>query len=460
MQLMSEKHKTVLLVGDRDPIHKWIDYESEFQKRGWKTILLFYYWNEKHQYRQEKNKQKIRYMLTQPDYMIRPKPEEVIELEKQLNTNSIRSFTFTEMFLYRKSFSKVLCEAKHITEEVNNILRDENPDLLVQAQGAGLLRRIVFSLSSQRNIPNIYFGISWFKNRMFLHDNEMNFVTEYNSHVSIDKETYNIVKAYVDDAVKEKKMYEYTFKSKKKVSIILRIEKLFGKFKSKKIQKVIEGKRIKIDKNLKRKYYSLLNTYLIYEKELPENEYFYFPMHYTRDSQITLREQYYLRQEAVVEYIANSLPFGTKLVIKPHPHAKGDYSFREMSFLKNHENIVVLSPHYSTHAIIDNEKCVGTVIINSSVGFESLLYRKPIFTLGKFYGIRFTDIIEEVEKEHVSSVLKKNFVSRKDQENRETEFINALSCIYKATYPGSVYTNSIDYKTVIDSVLSKYNRIV
>src|SRR6056297_1196238 len=220
MQLMNHPRKTVLIVGDKNPLSDWYKYEKVFNKNGWNTIILFYYWNYDEESQEIVDQYRKRFVFCQPPKLKKPKDEDIALIEKKLNSTSVKSFTFTEAFLYRKKTSEVLCETKKIVDDIEGVLQKEQIDLVVQGQGAGLLRRVVYSLTTQRNIPNIYLGISWFKNRMFLHENEMNIVSEYVPVMKIQKQMYQFIESYADNAIQKKEVYKYRFKEKNDISEI------------------------------------------------------------------------------------------------------------------------------------------------------------------------------------------------------------------------------------------------
>ena len=77
---------------------------------------------------------------------------------------------------------------------------------------------------------------------------------------------------------------------------------------------------------------------------------------------------------------------GIKVVYKPHPigiqkDAKEDKEFLNELLSLKYPNIYISMDDHSVHELID--KSVATVTINSGVGFEAILHKKPVFVLGK-----------------------------------------------------------------------------
>jgi capsule polysaccharide modification protein KpsS len=68
-----------------------------------------------------------------------------------------------------------------------------------------------------------------------------------------------------------------------------------------------------------------------------------------------------------------------KLIIKEHP-----FDVFRKKYNKNiSDDILWLSPETPVSEILTNQFCVGTIVINSTAGLESLIYGKPVIALAK-----------------------------------------------------------------------------
>lgn len=68
-----------------------------------------------------------------------------------------------------------------------------------------------------------------------------------------------------------------------------------------------------------------------------------------------------------------------KLVIKEHPFD----IFRKKYYKQDSDYIIWLDPSVPTEKIFNHAGCLGTVVVNSTAGFESLILGKPVLTLGE-----------------------------------------------------------------------------
>jgi len=108
----------------------------------------------------------------------------------------------------------------------------------------------------------------------------------------------------------------------------------------------------------------------------------FFPLHYANDSQVTIRGEAYADQYALVELIANSLPYGHVLWIKPHPAFAGDIPLARLAAMRRRSpNLRLLDPRIHAHEILRQAQAVVT--INSTTGFEALMFGVRLVTLGK-----------------------------------------------------------------------------
>lgn len=126
------------------------------------------------------------------------------------------------------------------------------------------------------------------------------------------------------------------------------------------------------------------NKYYTDRNEFRDDKTFvYFPLHYPLDSQLTLRGKPFLDQAAIVETIAQYLPYPLTLLVKEHPHARGFYKVSDIRRIAKLPNVKILHPFTNSHDLITKAK--GIITINSSVGYEGILYRKPVITMGRSF---------------------------------------------------------------------------
>lgn len=194
-------------------------------------------------------------------------------------------------------------------------------------------------------------------------------------------------------------------------------------------------------------------AYLYYDNPaaLTDAEYFYFPLHFPADSQLTLRARPFLSQDFLVETVARYLPYPHKLVVKEHPHARGYMPSGSLWRIKKQPNVVLLHPDHNSHDIIQNAKAV--VVINSTVGFEAILHKKPVITIGDSY---FRGLGVTLDVGHLSDLedLIGKALSWKLTDAQIREFLLRL---YRASYPISarelIQSQPVDVEKLTDCLL-------
>ena len=107
---------------------------------------------------------------------------------------------------------------------------------------------------------------------------------------------------------------------------------------------------------------------------------FFYPMHSEPEIALNVNGRQWQNQIELIRRIAQSIPLGSKLVIKEHPRNVG---YRKLSYYKklyNIPNVYFINSDYRTHDIIDRCKAIFTV--SGIVGFEAILRGKPVVVFG------------------------------------------------------------------------------
>ncbi|MEK6857308.1 MAG: hypothetical protein AABX39_01840, partial [Nanoarchaeota archaeon] len=124
----------------------------------------------------------------------------------------------------------------------------------------------------------------------------------------------------------------------------------------------------------------------------PNKKYIFFPIHFIEDSQITVRAPFFYNQFELVRQIALSLPVGTLLYTKTHPDDLGGINIKKLKELKKITGVKLLDPLEDSHKIIKNSLAV--VSINSTAGWEAMLYKKPLIVIGDVFYKYQKDVIQ------------------------------------------------------------------
>jgi hypothetical protein len=171
----------------------------------------------------------------------------------------------------------------------------------------------------------------------------------------------------------------------------------------------------------------------LYQSPVPGERFYFFPLHLADDSAITIRAPQFQRQEEIVRYIAERvLPAGAKLYVKPHIAAMHAYSYGMLREMATTPGVRLVDARIVAHGLIRDAEAM--IVINSTVGFESLLYGKPVVALGRvFYrGRGLTTDVDQLAD--LPQAVARAVATPPDME-RIYRFLHAC---HEATYPGQV----------------------
>lgn len=139
------------------------------------------------------------------------------------------------------------------------------------------------------------------------------------------------------------------------------------------------NKVIRIFRVISQEYF-LAKDFLKLE-DMDDIRFVFFPLHAEPEVSLSVLAKQYQNQIEVVRNLARQLPIDYKLVVKDHPRNYGRRSLRYLKKLMEIPNVEVVHPSINSIEII--RRCEQAIIISGYVGFEAILLRKPVITLGK-----------------------------------------------------------------------------
>lgn len=137
-----------------------------------------------------------------------------------------------------------------------------------------------------------------------------------------------------------------------------------------------------------------LRSLIGYQKyfELPREENFvFFPLHFEPEIAISLYAPYVPDQAQLIKKIAMALPVGHFLYVKEHPQMIGYRPRRYYRDLKKIPNVRIIHPAVASYGLIQNAKLITT--ITSTVGWEAMLFQKPVISFGKVFYNKLSNIV-------------------------------------------------------------------
>lgn len=293
------------------------------------------------------------------------------------------SFGYTDFYeMSNHSESEVLLKKTvEAFQAIEYFFEENSVRYTIQNLGGEIVRRVVFHHNKRFEIPNIIISWTPLPEHYTLISNELGKWDEWEL-----KKYDELSSVEVEEALDFIKGFR-----NKGTTVKLRESKNGNIFKQFVIY-LIEQKRNKgflsaIRLTYKNAFNKLKKNFLyprLYESPDTKEKFFFFPLHYHGESRLTLRDPHCWRQEFIVEYVTRSIPHGYKLYVKPHPGHPIHFPYGGLKIISKISNVVLVPSGYSSVELI--KKCEGVIVINSTAGFEALMYGKPVIVLGtEFY---------------------------------------------------------------------------
>jgi hypothetical protein len=158
------------------------------------------------------------------------------------------------------------------------------------------------------------------------------------------------------------------------------------------------------------------------------SDFVFFPLQFPAESRLTVSAPQFYDQSWIVEYLSRVVPSGISVFVKQHPNHVGQQSPIWLHSLSRYSNIEFLHPDHSAHEVIEQSQ--ATVVINNTVGFESLFYETPLIVIGNaFYtdtpAARTVSTLQEL-----GTIVSKT-VNEKDSKK---ECLTSIYSLMQATY--------------------------
>ena len=378
--------------------------------------------------------------------------------QQSYNFTTIEYLTRADVILGNSTPEKKYSTTLAYLDAWKDILVENKPDLIATSDAIEVSNTTLSEIGKYMKIPIMFSnGGSIFSTRMFW-DRTMylnGWVEErFLKKKPGEKDLFNAEK-YVKDVTTEKPMIGFTPTrplSKKAlnntlnffVNCILKEQQSSRYFNP--VDAIKTGIKPYFRRPLSSDYYSPTEY---------SSKYVFYPFHVPYDAQITFRGWQYRNQDETVKLIAGALPEGFTLYAKPHPHSTGHFPLKWFKELSKVANVKLIAPEVSAHSLIEHSKAIVTV--NSDVGWEALLYGKPVVTLGKpfYYGLGYTHDVEDISElsEHIKAALAQPKLTR-------SKIYKLVSAVHRSTVEGNFYSKGWTFNTEDENIMNIVNGIL
>ena len=132
------------------------------------------------------------------------------------------------------------------------------------------------------------------------------------------------------------------------------------------------------------------------------DNYILFPLHFQPEASTCVYARKYENQLFFIEQMAKSIPVDKILYVKEHFVRQGHRPLSFYKQLKKYPNVKLISPNSDNHKLIKHSSFL--ICLTSTMGFEALMYGKPVFICGNCFFENFSgvekiyDVFDEKEK--------------------------------------------------------------
>lgn len=377
------------------------------------------------------------------------------EVEQRYGVPSLVHLTFSERLLFNLTRTEALARGVRVAETISRLFESHQYDRVLQVRGPEIHKLLVHhAMKASGNIP-LWAGFSPFEDSFSLQTVLDGTWDAYRTipYDDIPEDEREAVADHIDEFREAKKVFTYGMDEGPTAGIrgISRfVRSTIGDARTRNRPGALhdagaEMAKLRLYETVNRR---LLPTVSESRRRCDRSDYVLFPLQYPKESRLTVFSPQFYRQESLLEYLARVLPSSVELFVKPHPNRPGYPSPFMLRRLAENDNIRFLNPRFNAHVAIESAACV--VVINNTVGFETLYHQTPLFTLGTaFYGdtpasisIDTLEALPEVLAEHLSTPV------------TSQSAVSSIYSLMEATSEGDITSNEEpNVRTVVESVL-------
>jgi hypothetical protein len=361
--------------------------------------------------------------------------QEASRLRNSINIPNFRSVYFCE---------RQYCHGKGKEEEWYNraikyaiaseyLLNSLRPRYILHNLGGEIIRRILYEFGISMGIPNIFAIPSPINRKVFFALSS----TACLDHSIMQKEMSDIdevaCKNYLDNFRQSKHKIGVYFKGNEKGlrQLVSNMKSSYNTYNMMDIS-LLDGLNILITSRSKRLLGKFFYPSVDESINLCSNKkYIFFPIQYVKESRISVHAPNYFNLGYIIDILARSLPDGYYLFVKDHPDCICDLPIESIYRISRTKNVIWLSPNINSHYVIQNSSAVIT--INGTIGYEALLYGKPVIALGQEYYTGHGLTIDVRDLSNINEIMAKAINSQIEDNQLILKFINM---IIKSSYSG------------------------
>lgn len=175
---------------------------------------------------------------------------------------------------------------------------------------------------------------------------------------------------------------------------------------------------------VKRKLRNLIGVEDLYDEYDTSKPFVFYPLHYEPEIAVLLLSSFDGDQIQIIKRLARSLPVGMYVYVKEHPQMAPFRPRRFYKELKKIPNVKLIRPEIVSFDIIRHASLVA--IISGSVGWEAILFGKPVITFGEVFYNALSFVGHSKTPEELPALVLKQLSGSGFTEEELARFVAAL----------------------------------
>ena len=168
----------------------------------------------------------------------------------------------------------------------------------------------------------------------------------------------------------------------------------------------------------------------IFDDNLPEHSYFYYPLHVDPEASTMVMSPMHTDQISIIESIAKGLPDDAILVVKEHWPMLGKRPKGFYQTLSRMPRVKLLSPFLDSRDVIKGAE--ATIVITGTAALEALLLERKAVVIGSSpYLAMGTGLVYEPSMANISYALER--VKQLDKPD-DRNIVKYLSCVFSLSF--------------------------
>ena len=341
----------------------------------------------------------------------------------------------------------------------SEILKNENPDIILHEHAGGTGSEILERLSKKKNIKYYIFCTRFFENRFLLMDvenNDFKPLDEFYKNCTPSTKQLNAVKNIF-------KKIENNISPSEAVHI-----KNINKIRSNKIKNFLNKLSDFNSRSLEENYilskFPPIKDYIFEKIKSKFREFYIEKFHSQSISQIIannpkkkiityflqsepeliiykLGGKFFCDQKTIIKNLALNLPHDFILLVKEHRSQSINSRFRNLQFFKDilaHTNVRIVKSQEDPMNLIDHSFCVAN--LSGTIGLEALVRNKPVILFGSVFYQNFSNIFKLEKLEDLKNIIPK--IQSKMNSCNERDILKFMYALRKTMFKGNVFDGS------------------